>query len=129
MLRLGRVGEVRGTMTGRDGIVTEPGRPTPTPGETGCRTRGEDETRGLGRDDEVRVLGREEEYRELGIEVVPLVVGAVEGLAPAGRSRPLGEASPELGKVRGSRRSNGLELGSTGERPALPLPDTERPGR
>jgi len=61
MLRLGRVGEVRGTMTGRDELVAELERPPPTRGVTGCRTRGDDELRVLGRVDELRVLGRDDE--------------------------------------------------------------------
>ena len=60
MFRLGRVGEVRGTMTGRDELADGLERPTPTRGVTGCRTRGEDELRVLGRDDDPRALGREE---------------------------------------------------------------------
>jgi hypothetical protein len=58
--RLGRVGEVRGTMTGRDEPDERPARPPPKRGVTGCRTRGEDELRMLGRDDELRAVGREE---------------------------------------------------------------------
>jgi hypothetical protein len=60
MLRLNPGDVVRGTMTGRDELIGELGRPTPTRGETGCRTRGEDDGRVLGRDDELRVLGRSE---------------------------------------------------------------------
>jgi len=64
--RLGRVGEVRGTMTGRDEPDERPARPPPRRGVTGCRTRGEDELRVLGRDDELRAVGREERLRVLG---------------------------------------------------------------
>lgn len=66
MFRLGRVGEVRGTMTGRVEPVYGLGRPPPMRGDAGCRTRGEDEFRVLGRDGVVRVVGREDELRVLG---------------------------------------------------------------
>lgn len=57
MLRLGRIGEVRGTMTGRDELTEEPGRPPPVYGATGCRTKGEEGEGLLGRADDDRVLG------------------------------------------------------------------------
>jgi len=110
MFRLGRVGEVRGTMTGRDEPEYGLGRPPPTRGETGCRTRGEDELRVLGRDDEVRAVGRDDELRVLG------------------RFRPLGGRVPMLGDDRPRLRLNGPVEGSTRVRvfppdpePALPL--------
>ncbi len=66
MFRLGRVGEVRGTMTGRVELDVGLERLPPRRDVTGCRTRGEDELRVLGRDDVLRAIGREEELRVLG---------------------------------------------------------------
>ena len=114
MFRLGRVGEVRGTMTGRDEPVERPGRPPPTRGVTGCRTKGEDEFRVLGRDDELRAVGREVELRVLG------------------RLRPLDGALPALVGGRPWLRLNGPVLGSISERvplPELPLPEVPKRGR
>jgi hypothetical protein len=115
MFRLGRDGEVRGTMTGRDeGGETLVG-PLPTRGETGCRTKGDDELRVLGRDDELRALGRDDELDVLGSE------------------RPLEEYAPVLVGVLPVRRTRGLVLGSIRLRvePAEvpPLPLGVRPGR
>jgi len=96
MLRLGRVGEVRGTMTGRDEPVTELERPPPTRGETGCRTKGEDEDRALGRDDVLRALGRVRVLRVLGSEPELRVVGNVLEPPALGSDRPLPASAPEL---------------------------------
>ena len=124
MLRLGRDGEVRGTMTGRDELV-EPGRPPPTLGETGCRTKGED-VRGPERDDELRVLGRVGAYRGVVVpDDEPRVVGIRDGLCVLGRLRPLCETLPELAGGDELRRTNGLVLGSTRVRVPLPLPALE----
>jgi hypothetical protein len=105
MFRLGRVGEVRGTMTGRDEPDERLERPPPTRGVTGCRTRGEDEFRVLGRNDEPRATGREEELRVLG------------------RFRPLDETPPALAGSRPWVRV----LGST--RVRVPPPEEPNPGR
>ena len=123
MFRLGRVGEVRGTMTGRVEPVYGLERPTPTRGVTGCRTRGEEELRVLGRYEELRAVGREDELRVVG------------------RLRPLGGSAPMLDDGRPPLRLNGPVLGSTKVRvpppplaplpaplPALP-PEDPRPGR
>jgi hypothetical protein len=106
MFRLGRVGEVRGTMTGRDEPEYEFGRPPPTRGETGCRTRGEDEFRVLGRVGEVRAVGREDELRVLG------------------RLRPLGGSVPRLGDERPALRLKGPVVGSTRVRVLPPDPES-----
>ena len=117
MFRLGRVGEVRGTMTGRVEPVYGLERPTPTRGVTGCRARGEEELRVLGRDDEFRAVGREDELRVVG------------------RLRPLGGSVPKLDDDRPPLRLNGPVLGSTGVRAPLPaplpalLPEEVLPGR
>ena len=117
MFRLGRVGEVRGTMTGRVEPVYGLERPTPTRGVTGCRTRGEEELRVLGRDDELRAVGREDELRVVG------------------RLRPLGGSAPRLDDDRPPLRLNGTVLGSTKVRELLPVvppappPEEVLPGR
>ena len=117
MFRLGRVGEVRGTMTGRVEPVNGIERPPPTRDVTGCRMRGEDELRVLGRDDELRALGREDELRVLG------------------RLRLLGGGAPTLGNCRPLPGLKRPELGSIRVRvllPApllLPLPEEVLPGR
>jgi len=115
MFRLGRVGEVRGTMTGRVEPVNGLERPTPTREVTGCRTRGEDELRVLGRYDELRAVGREDEDRVLG------------------RLRPLGGIVPALEGDWPPLRLNRLVLGSTRVRvlPPAPLllPEEVLPGR
>jgi len=103
MLRLGRVGEVRGTMTGRDEPAYGLGRPPPTRGDTGCRTRGEVELRVLGTNGDVRAVGREDELRVLG------------------RLRPLGGSVPKLGDDRPTLRLNGPVVGRT--RVRAPPPD------
>ena len=119
MLRLGRVGEVRGTMTGRDEFEDELGRPPPTRGVTGCRTRGEDEYLPvLGRDDELRAVGREDD---------DLVVGRFRPLEP--RFPP-----PNTGGFRPLWLYEPLD-GLTRVRPLLPeplpmpLPEEVLPGR
>ena len=104
MFRLGRDGEVRGTMTGRDERDETLGGPLPTRGEDGCRTMGDDEYRELDGDDELRALGRDDE----------LEVG--------GRLRPLGDTDPEVVGGRPLRRTRGLVLGSTRGRVDPPLP-------
>ena len=104
--RLGRVGEVRGTMTGRDEPEYGLGRPPPTRGETGCRTRGEDEFRVLGRDGEVRAVGREDELRVLG------------------RLRPLGGRVPRLGDDLPELRLKGPVVGWTRVRVFPPDPES-----
>jgi hypothetical protein len=105
MVRLGRVGEVRGTMTGRDEPEYGLGRPPPTRGDTGCRTRGEDEFQVLGRDGDVRAVGREDELRVLG------------------RLRPLGGSVPKLRDDPPTLRLYGPVEGRTGVR--APPPDPE----
>ena len=108
--RLGRVGEVRGTMTGRVRPDVGFERPPPRRGVTGCRTRGEDELRVLGREEEPRAVGREEELRVLG------------------RLRPLDETPPTLAGGRPWLRA----LGSTRVRAPLPdepPPEEPKPGR
>jgi hypothetical protein len=111
MVRLGRIGEVRGTMTGRDELTEEPGRPPPTRGETGCRTKGDDEERVLGRDDGCRALGRDDAPRVVGSRppLEPMALGLVDD-EPLRRPR-----DPALGSIRG--------------RAPLPLDEGIRPGR
>jgi hypothetical protein len=128
MLRLGRVGEVRGTMTGRDELVGEPGRPTPAPGETGCRTKGEDDDRELGRDDELRVLGRVVVTRELDVDDELRVVGSVEERPESGRPRPLEPELPATEDGDPPLRVVGAAPGSTSGR-VVPPPERLRPGR
>jgi len=74
MVRLGRDGEVRGTMTGRDETPEGLVRPTPARDVTGCRTR---------EDEEVPVLGR---LRPLDDTPALLVLGRLprcsSGLVP-----------------------------------------------
>jgi len=113
MVRLGRIGEVRGTMTGRDELTEEPGRPLPTRGETGCRTRGDedDDERELGSDDQLRALGRVDELRVVG-RVRPPEPTALDG---DGDRAPL--------------RTNGLVPGSIGARAPPLVVDGTRPGR
>jgi hypothetical protein len=116
MFRLGRDGEVRGTMTGRDRPEVEPERPPPRRGVTGCRTRGEDKLRVLGREGAVRAVGREDELRVLG------------------RLRLLGGSVPILDDDPPPLRLKGPAPGSTRARvlppdPLTVLPPPLLPGR
>ena len=118
MFRLGRVDEVRGTMTGRDELADELERPPPTRGVTGCRTRGEDDMRVFVWDDEPRTPGREEYV---------LVLGRLRPLEP--RFPP-----PNTGGFRVLRLREPLD-GLTKVRLLLPaplltpLPEEDLPGR
>jgi len=106
MVRLGRIGEVRGTMTGRVKLDVELGRPPPTRGDTGCRTRGEDELRVLGSNGDVRALGREDKLRVLG------------------RLRPLGGRVAKLREDPPMLRLYGPVVGLTGVRSPPPDPES-----
>jgi hypothetical protein len=128
MVRLGRVGEVRGTMTGRTRLEDELGRPPPTWGETGCRTRGEEVERALGRDDELRVLGRVGAYRPATDEAELRVVGWVDGPPTPGSDRPLFEPPDELAGGWLERLVGAVVEGLTSDR-LPPLCGTDRPGR
>jgi hypothetical protein len=111
MVRLGRIGEVRGTMTGRDELTEEPLRPLPTRGETGCRTRGDDDEGELGIDDQLRALGR------------------VDVLRVVGRVRPLEPTALDGDGERAPLRTDGLVPGSIGARAPPLIVDGTRPGR
>lgn len=135
MLRPDRDDVVRGTMTGRDEPIVELGRPPPTRGETGCRTRGEVDGRVLGRDDELRVLGRSVVSRTLGCDTEFLVVGIVDEPRLLGRPRPLADAPREVVVRDPPALPGDTLLGSTRVRlvlltlPLPPPPDTYLPGR
>jgi hypothetical protein len=137
MLRPGRDDVVRGTMTGRDEPIVEFGRPPPTRGETGCRTRGEVDGRALGRDDELRVLGRSVVFRVSGCDTELLVVGRTDESRLLGRLRPPADAPPETVEREPPTAPDATLLGSTSVRlvpppllpPLPPPPATYLPGR